>query len=549
MKNRLFIIFCLTGIAWGCLQGQTQTSVSIDRDELSRNRVYQWETDINCLPGENEENARRAFLWIPPGCEQLKGLIVCGHNYIEEGILEDPLFREAMTRLDFGEIWITPGIDPGGVFDVSTGAQDSFDEVIHELADISGYDEIRYAPVVMLSHSAQASQPWNFAAWNPERTLAVISFHGDSPRSTYLCCNHFNPDWEDRTIDGIPSLICIGEEEWNEFRVEDSFRFMKQYPGSLVSLLCNAGRGHSDFSQEDLRYLIRFIEKAAQYRMPAQWDGQSAMTLTKLRREEGWLADRWHKDQLPSARTDSYGGYPGNREYAYWYFDEEMARWTESIYTRERNKKKQYMTLMQDGRILKPHERLAFVTDGHTMDIQAKVVFTDSTYTRLSDAHSIEPVRIKRIAGPVHIINDSTFRFSHYRPGTSHNRAMGIGLFAFSESDIFYGHAVREISWRMPVRLTEGKPQEIKFPEIADVAIGTPFIQLKATSNRKLPVQYYVRSGPAYIEGDRLIFTELPPKAKLPVKITVVAWQYGSMVDPLIQTALPVERSFYLYSR
>ncbi|MDF9829787.1 hypothetical protein [Parabacteroides sp. PF5-6] len=538
---------------WACLLlsvstwvGHAREKQTIDPVELMKNRVYQWETDIDSVPGENEDNPRRAFLWIPPGCNQLKGLIVCGHNLIEEGILEDPLFREAMARLDFAELWVTPDMDPAGVFDVTAGAQASFNEAVDELAELSGYAELRYLPVVYLSHSSQASQPWNFGAWNPERTLAMISFHGDSPRSTYLCCNRYNPDWGDRNIDGIPGLICIGELEWNEFRIEDSFRFMRQYPGSTISLLCNAGRGHSDFSQDDLRYLIRFIQKAVEYRMPGEWDGESIMPLKKLKREEGWLADRWHKNALPTARTDTYWGYPGDRDSAYWYFDEEMARWTESIYTRERNKKKQYLTLMQDGHILKPNEPLQFTTDGYTMEVQAKVVFTDSTYTRLSDAHTIEPVRIKRIAGPVSIINDSTFRFSHYRPGTQHKRATGVELFAFAESDMFYGHAVRTISWRMPMTLNEGKTQEIKFPEIPDVKVGTSSIQLQAVSNRKLPVQYYVRSGPAYIEGNRLFLTELPPKTKYPVKVTVVAWQYGSMTEPKIQTARPVEQVFYI---
>lgn len=180
------------------------------------------------------------------------------------------------------------------------------------------------------------------------------------------------------------------------------------------------------------------------------------------------------------------------------------------------------------------------------MDVHAKVVFTDSIYTRLSDKHTIESVKIKRYAGPASIVNDTTFRFEHYRPGTQHNRAMGIEMFAFAESDMIYGHTVRSISWRLPFKLTEGKTQEIKFPQPTDMKNGIPFIQLKATSDRKLPVQYYVRSGPAYIDGDRLIFTKLPPKAKYPVKVTVIAWQYGSMINPKIQTATPVEQSFYI---
>ncbi|MDD2285308.1 MAG: hypothetical protein PHQ11_07920 [Paludibacter sp.] len=505
---------------------------------------YQWETDLDSVIYNNGDDFRRAFLWVPPQCIQLKGIIIAGHNSLEEGIIEDSLFRSEMEQLNFGIIWVTPGLCPAGVFNVNSGAQKIFDEAVNNLADISGYNEIRFAPVVYISHSAQASQPWNFGAWNSQRTLAMISFHGDSPRSTYLCCNHFNPDWGNRNIDGIPGLLCIGSGEWQEFRVEGAFKFMKQYPGSVISLLCNAGRGHNDFSQEDIRYLVKFIKKTVMARMPDKWDGKSFMPLKKMRREESWLADRWHKNAPPSVGCNTYYGYAGNKDSAFWYIDEEMARWTESIYTRERDKKQQYLALVQNRRILKPGEKLTFLTDGKNIDIHAKVVFTDSTYTHLSKEHSIEPIMIKRYCGPINIVNDTTFRLNFYRPGVHHSRVGTVGLFAFSESDFIYGHVVRDMSFKIKASLTEGIEQEITFPEIDDVDLGTKYIQLKAKSSSGLPVNYYVQSGPAYVLDDRVFFTDIPPKAKFPIKVTVVAWQYGSMSEPKVQTAKAVSRHF-----
>lgn len=540
LKKCIFFLFVFS--LCGILSVHSETT---DKDRYN-NTIYQWETDLNSVPEKDASNKRRAFLWIPPKCQQLRGLIVSGHNALEEGLLEDSLFRAAMTELNFGELWVTPDFEPSGVFDASKGAQTSFMEAINELAEESGYEELKYVPVVYISHSAQASSPWNFGAWNPEKALALISFHGDSPRSTYLCCNHHNPDWGNRHIDGIPGLICIGSDEWTEFRVEDSFRFMKQYPNSVISLLCNAGRGHGDFSQEDLKYLIRFIQKAVQHRMPVTWDGKNQMVLKRIDRKNGWLADRWHRNSLPAAGTSPFAGYGGNRDSAYWYFDEEMARWTESIYERQRNKKKQYLTMMQNGRILKKEERLAFITDGKSFEINAKAVFTDSTYKRLSEAHTIEPIRLKRYSGPVQIVNDTTFRINFYRPGVLHKRATNIGLFAFAESDYLYGHAVCHFSWKMEKQLKEGKKQSIVFPKVENVPCNAVCVKLKAKSNCNLPVQYYVRSGPAYIDKGTLYISEIPVKAKYPIKITVVAWQYGSMVDPKVQTAQAVEQSLYI---
>jgi hypothetical protein len=41
-----------------------------------------------------------------------------------------------------------------------------------------------------------------------------------------------------------------------------------------------------------------------------------------------------------------------------------------------------------------------------------------------------------------------------------------------------------------------------------------------------------------------LKFTPVPPRAKFPVRVTVVAWQYGRSAAPKLKSAEPVERSF-----
>lgn len=71
----------------------------------------------------------------------------------------------------------------------------------------SGYDELKVVPIVPVGHSAMATFPWNFAAWNPERALAVISYHGDAPRTNLTGYGGANLEWgRTRNIDGIPGL-------------------------------------------------------------------------------------------------------------------------------------------------------------------------------------------------------------------------------------------------------------------------------------------------------------------------------------------------------
>jgi hypothetical protein len=64
-----------------------------------------------------------------------------------------------------------------------------------------------------------------------------------------------------------------------------------------------------------------------------------------------------------------------------------------------------------------------------------------------------------------------------------------------------------------------------------------------------VPVYYYVREGPAEVDGDVLKFTKIPLRAKFPVKVTVVAWQYGRSIEPKLKTVEPVTREFAIEHR
>jgi hypothetical protein len=69
---------------------------------------------------------------------------------------------------------------------------------------------------------------------------------------------------------------------------------------------------------------------------------------------------------------------------------------------------------------------------------------------------------------------------------------------------------------------------------------------LPATCDSGRVVDYFVLAGPTEVAGNRLTLTQIPPRAKFPVKVTVVACQWGRSVAPLLQTATPVEQSFFI---
>ena len=180
---------------------------------------WQWSVQIPGIISKETNDHPQAFLWIPSDCNRVKAVIVGTHNMTEETLFENPLFRKEMAEAGIGLVWITPGWDQQ--WDVKSGSQEVFDKMLEDLASVSGYSELKDAPVIPFGHSAMATFPWNFAAWNPERTLAVISFHGDAPRTNLTGYGRENLEWgRNRNIDGIPGLMIEGEYEWWEARVK-----------------------------------------------------------------------------------------------------------------------------------------------------------------------------------------------------------------------------------------------------------------------------------------------------------------------------------------
>jgi hypothetical protein len=126
----------------------------------------------------------------------------------------------------------------------------------------------------------------------------------------------------------------------------------------------------------------------------------------------------------------------------------------------------------------------------------------------------------------------------------SPKRSNDIWLSAEAKGDKWYKGTVQQFNMKIPHRNTKGKRQCILFPGLPDVSSETQSLSLSATSDCGLPVFYYVKEGPAEIKDGKLLFTPIPPRAKYPLKVTVVAWQYG--LTDKVQTAEPVERHFYI---
>ncbi len=511
---------------------------------------WQWSVKVDGMVSGETQDHPTAFLWIPPNCKQVRGVVVGQHNMLEEGILEHELFRKTMTDLGFAEIWITPSFDM--VFDFNTVSVKHFEKIMNDLAKVSGYRELRFAPVVPIGHSAAASYPWNFAAWNPQRTLAILSIHGDAPLTTHTGSGKPNPDWGQRNINGIPSLMVMGEYEWGEERILPALQFKKNNPLATIGFLADAGHGHFDYSDELVGFLCLFLQKVAKNRLPGDIPLDAAVVLRPIDPTKGWLVDRWRLDLPLQAKAAPYATYIGNKDEAFWVFDREMAMATEKYYNSARGKTRQYIGYVQEGRVL-PNvgftgNKVEFLphADGVTFNVSA--VFKDSAQGKtISAKHAEGKINITRICGPVQKLDDTTFRISFYRMGLGNAKRSGdIWLMASHPGNDIYKSAVQQANFRIPIRNETGAGQKIDFPLIPDQRANVKSVLLNAVSSAGEKVYYYIEEGPAEIDNNRLIFTKIPPRTQYPVKVTVVAWQWGRMTAPKLKSAEPIRQSFYI---
>ncbi len=308
--------------------------------------MYQYSVSLTGFVSEETGKTPTAYLWIPDGCQQVKAVMLAQQNMTEEMLYKMPSFQKRMQELDVALVWVAPWFSRN--WEPSTGCQQTFEEMIVGLAGQSGHKELERVPIIPFGHSAQATFPWNFAAWNNDRTLCIISFHGDAPRTNLCGYGTANVEWgRTRNIDGIPGLMIEGEYEWWEARVRPALAFRLMYPNSCISFLADAGSGHFEIMPETADYIAKFIEIAMQQRL--QPDG----CLRKVNPKDGWLSCRYNPDLQPNdgdGATDDiftiaqrpkpavFSDYKGDIHDAFWYFDKEMAELTEARYAETRGK-------------------------------------------------------------------------------------------------------------------------------------------------------------------------------------------------------------------
>ena len=161
--------------------------------------------------------------------------------------------------------------------------------------------------------------------------------------------------------------------------------------------------------------------------------------------------------------------------------------------------------------------------------------------------HSDTPILFRVNSGALVQTGSNTFRVCpRAGPIAPQGNPWEPTIVAYSLGDKNYCPAEHPAHAYINIINKSGEAQTLDFAKIPDQKVGTKSVKLDAKASSGLPVQFFMVSGPATIEGDTLTFTKIPVRARFPIRVTVSAFQWGRSVDPKVQSAGPVMQEFFI---
>ena len=510
-----------------CLHGEFQFSAAFDNGGVDGNPAHGF----------------TAYLWIPPSATKVRAVIVTQQNVGEQPFTEDPAIRAACARRGLAILWCVPAIDLRFENKREEAAQ-LLEHVLRTLGERSGYAEIGTVPWITFGHSTTTQFARNLAEARPARTLAIISAKGGVKLAAAISVpgiysgGHY-PEWRQPTHDWTKNGTVLGGLV--RFREDMSQQWR---PASFVE---EFGGGHFDYTRRYRDFLALYIEKAVQHRLNP--DG----SLRPVVQDKGWIVDV--HPPLPTAplRLLPWAEATAGQRAGPWYFDHELAAAAVAVMDNGHWERRSQIvawanldgtpaTFFKSG-IVDPVP-CEFADDGVTIT-RIETTFLERlpdnfTQAGLPLSHAATgPRTIESISG-VFAVRDGKYQIDLNRgwPQTPNFIAVR------HPGDERHRPSVQPGRFVPPVYT--GRAQRIDFPRIGDQPADARTVPLRATSSAGLKVRYFVRSGPAKIVDDTLVFLPLPPRAKLPLPVTVVAWQIGTMAGEGVAAATPLEQTFQL---
>jgi len=271
---------------------------------------------------------KKLSLWLPPG-EQVRGVILA-HPMISRLAEAQPIryaaAREGLAMMVYEHFSA----------DIKASLE-QIDQTLERFGAESKHPELKGAPLLVGGLSASVLATRNIACLFPERVCGVVHAAGGNMQEM--------PD-DGRGMVQVPFFAHNGEFEWcgpvggghasGKFGIRPEYGNQTQWVMIREQMLRLWRNRHehrmalvvvpnADHGAWDVELTAMFVRKAAQYRIPkAKRDGSKPAVCLPLPVNKGWLTDA--DLDHPRFEPAPYDAYKGDKENAFWHFDEEMAR-------------------------------------------------------------------------------------------------------------------------------------------------------------------------------------------------------------------------------
>ena len=516
--------------------------------QTPENQVFQFAyTATRSDWADKAKTTATAYLWIPEQSKRLRGLLIFGTNVPEHMLVGNAEIRAVAAANDLGIVWSSPS------FWYSKGKNEYptlvafLQQLLDGLAQVSGYEEVATVPWLPLGESGHLLMVDALVEAAPQRCIAGM----------WLKNPHLPP--HNRTV---PAFVVFGTaQEWSQDKADytelwkdpsfynEVIAERKKNPEWPLTFMMDGTSGHFDVSATLVHILAHYIDAVAKARLPRE--AETAMRPVDLR--SGFLADLPVPGHTRNA-VQPYSAVPANARALPWFFDRQEAIEAQTLASINWRAQSQLIGFTEGSGKVLPFDfngitgvTPTFDADGITFHIRPILL------DKLPDnfLHAGQPLAkvdgtptLEWECGAVTPAGGDALRVSMDR--------------SYRQQAIYYvarmhgGDTARAVVQPIGIKIqpnNDGKPQHIDFTPIPDVPLGTTSVALHATSDQRMPVGFYVVSGPAKIIDGKVVFTPIPPRATFPVSVTVAAWQWGRASEPKIKTAETVKQTFLIVAK
>ena len=500
------------------------------------------------------------FLWVPPACTRIRGVVVLGHNVPEQWLGGHPAIRAVCTEQSLAILFTCGSCRLSAVNHADDRILNRAEKARHNiaflqqildgLAEESGCEELRTVPWLPIGESMSLQIVNQLTQYAPDRCIAGAWVK--------------DGQWGNATP-GVPMLAACGTgAEW-DFPKYDAFErwrtmavanmkdcvakrtALPEWPGSLV---IEAGSAHFSCTEAMAQLIARYVRAACVARLAA--DGSP--TLRPVELQGGYVAGIPVPGGSP-VKPKRFADCTAEERKLPWYFDQQTAQDAYDMANVNWDAKTQVPAFADKHGTPIPYSERGIVdfaaeTESDGMSFLLNAVFLDTLPEGCVKAgtplgHAPGEPTITWLRGPVVPLGGNRFRLSLDRTAAGPKNEQNPLFLVSHPGNDEYRLSVNPASVHIPWNKT-GTPQTITFEPIPNQKADVREIPLVAASDAGLPVQLYVKAGPAVVQGSTLRLTDVPVRAKDRINVTVVAWQWGRAVAPAIQTAEPVERTFQI---